>query len=112
MPWERMSQNRNSRMPIARAFRNARVDDFRRGARPTGRPRKIVAPAIPPSRTTCASDTDVILGAPNKPRKTGRLRDREGALHAPRLVVLQTADIRVRARRPERERGLVVLAGI
>src|SRR5437763_11326598 len=69
MALERMSQSRNNRMPMARAFSRARVEGHSVGARPTGRPMKMVAPAMPPSSTTCASDTTVILGSPNNDRQ-------------------------------------------
>src|SRR5438874_1460049 len=76
-PIARPSEKLWNPMPTAmrRASREAswaRVDDESRCVRPTGSPRKIVAPAMPPSSTTCASDTDVMLGEPNngmqKPR--------------------------------------------
>ncbi len=53
---ESTSQNRKSRMPMATALRNA----FNRGTgarrRPMGRPRKIVKPAMAPSRTIWPED--------------------------------------------------------
>jgi hypothetical protein len=44
------SQKRKTRMPVARAERPARVFALRFGNLPIGRPRKMVAPAMAPSR--------------------------------------------------------------
>ena len=51
------SQKRKTRMPVASDESAARALRLRRCTRPTGRPRKIVAPAIPPRRKICAVDT-------------------------------------------------------
>ena len=48
------SQKRNSRIPTAIALRNARSDAPAPVSRPTGKPMKIVAPAMIPSTTICS----------------------------------------------------------
>ena len=48
--FESTSQSRKTKIPVASAERPARVFALRLCILPTGRPRKMVAPAIAPSR--------------------------------------------------------------
>jgi hypothetical protein len=56
----RMSQIRNRITPAAPVVRSACVRVDRLRSRPTGSPRKIVAPAIAESRTACSKDIDLL----------------------------------------------------
>ena len=49
--WLRMSHSRNTRMPVAKALRTPCTAVGSPRMRATGRPRKMVAPAMAPSRT-------------------------------------------------------------
>ena len=55
-------QNRKSKIPVASAERHARTIGLNVFTRPTGRPRKIVAPAIAPSKRMCP--VDMLCGLP------------------------------------------------
>jgi hypothetical protein len=52
--WLRTSQSRKTRIPVAVAARKAFVAGFTLCMRPSGRPRKMVKPAIAPSPSVWA----------------------------------------------------------
>src|SRR5216683_3296479 len=60
LAWESTSKSRNSRMPMAVAFRDARNCGAGRRIRPTGRPRKIVPPATAARTSTRPADISMV----------------------------------------------------
>ena len=54
LAWARMSQRRKTRIPVANALRKPWTAFGNPCIRATGRPRKIVAPAMAPSPTAAA----------------------------------------------------------